>query len=49
MSIRPEDFLLTVVVPCYNEEAVTEATFDRICEGSEGMYSTENDFRKRWK
>lgn len=30
-TVRPDDFLLTVVIPCYNEEAVIQATFDRIC------------------
>jgi polyisoprenyl-phosphate glycosyltransferase len=31
-TTRPEDFLLSLVVPCYNEEAVIRATYDRICE-----------------
>jgi polyisoprenyl-phosphate glycosyltransferase len=29
---RPDDFLLTVVIPCYNEEAVIRIIYDRICE-----------------
>lgn len=29
---RPEDFLLTVVIPCYNEAAGIQNTYDRICE-----------------
>ena len=31
-TLRPEYFLLSVVIPCYNEEAVLQATYDRICE-----------------
>ena len=31
-TVRPDDFLLTVVVPCYNEEAVIQTTYDRICK-----------------
>jgi polyisoprenyl-phosphate glycosyltransferase len=30
--VRPEDFLLSLIVPCYDEEAVIRATYDRICE-----------------
>jgi polyisoprenyl-phosphate glycosyltransferase len=30
--VRSEDFLLSVIVPCYNEEAVIRGTYDRICE-----------------
>jgi len=29
---RPKDFLLSVVVPCFNEEAVIGTTYDRICK-----------------
>jgi polyisoprenyl-phosphate glycosyltransferase len=31
-TVRPDNFLLTVVIPCYNEEAVIRTTYDRICE-----------------
>jgi polyisoprenyl-phosphate glycosyltransferase len=31
-TTRPEDFQLSLVVPCYNEEAVIRATYDHICE-----------------
>jgi polyisoprenyl-phosphate glycosyltransferase len=30
--VRSEDFLLSLIVPCYNEEVVIRATYDRICE-----------------
>jgi polyisoprenyl-phosphate glycosyltransferase len=30
--VRPDDFLLTVVIPCYNEELVIRATYDCIIE-----------------
>jgi len=33
--IRPEYFLLSVVVPCYNEEAVIRFTYNSICEALE--------------
>jgi polyisoprenyl-phosphate glycosyltransferase len=31
-NIRPHNFLLTVVIPCYNEEAVIRTTYERICK-----------------
>jgi polyisoprenyl-phosphate glycosyltransferase len=31
-AVRPENFLLTVVIPCYNEAAVIQLTYDRICK-----------------
>jgi polyisoprenyl-phosphate glycosyltransferase len=31
-AVRPENFLLTLVIPCHNEEPVIRATYDRICE-----------------
>jgi polyisoprenyl-phosphate glycosyltransferase len=31
-SLRSEDFLLSLVVPCYNEETVIQTTYDHICE-----------------
>jgi dolichol-phosphate mannosyltransferase len=31
-TMRPNNFLLTVVIPCYNEESVIETTYNRICE-----------------
>jgi dolichol-phosphate mannosyltransferase len=31
-TVRPDDFLLTVVIPCYNEEPVIKTIYDCICE-----------------
>jgi polyisoprenyl-phosphate glycosyltransferase len=31
-AVRPENFLLTLVIPCHNEEPVIRATYDRVCE-----------------
>lgn len=31
-TLRPEYFLLSVVIPCYNEEAVVRAAYDCICK-----------------
>src|SRR5580704_6010418 len=31
-TLRPEYFLLSVVIPCYNEEAVVQAAYDCICK-----------------
>jgi dolichol-phosphate mannosyltransferase len=41
MTVRPDQFLLSVVVPCYNEEAVIELTHSRLV----GTLGTDRDFR----
>jgi dolichol-phosphate mannosyltransferase len=40
MTLRPNQFLLSIVVPCYNEEAVIELTHSRLAE----TLGTDRDF-----